>query len=132
MKKTLQELEAIRNKTLEKINMRRCKEGYRVVVGMATCGIAAGARPVMVKIMQEIEKRGLTNVIVAQTGCIGACRLEPIVEIYSPEGNKVTYVKIDEQKASRIVQEHLIKGKIVKEYTMTTIDGKVIDPKIEQ
>ncbi|MFZ7131453.1 MAG: (2Fe-2S) ferredoxin domain-containing protein [Eubacteriales bacterium] len=132
MKKTLQELEAIRKNTLEQINLRKGKDGYRVVVGMATCGIAAGARPVMMKMMEAIENKKLTEVTIAQTGCIGACTLEPIVEVYSPDGNKVTYVKVDEEKAVKIVEEHLMKGNIIQEYMMVTIDGKVIDPKIEQ
>ena len=81
MKKSLEELKAIRKKKFEDINLRKGKDGYRVVVGMATCGIAAGARPVMLKIMEEIENRNLTNVTVAQTGCIGVCRLEPILNL---------------------------------------------------
>ena len=125
MKKSLEELKAIRSKKLEEINLRKGKDGYRVVVGMATCGIAAGARPVMVKLMEEVEAQGFT---VAQTGCIGVCRLEPIVEVYNPEGEKVTYVKMTPEKVQRIVDEHLKNGKVVEEYTMTIVDGKVIEP----
>lgn len=128
MKKSLEELKAIRSKKLEEINLRKGKDGYRVVVGMATCGIAAGARPVMVKLMEEVENQGLKDVTVAQTGCIGVCRLEPIVEVYNPEGEKVTYVKMTPEKVQRIVDEHLKNGKVVEEYTMTIVDGKVIEP----
>lgn len=131
MKKSLQELQAIRNKTIEDINLRTGKTGYRVVVGMATCGIAAGARPVMMKLMEEVEKNNLTGVTIAQTGCIGACRLEPMIEVYSPDGEKVTYIKMDEDKAVKVVAEHLKDGNIVREYTATTIDGQVVDPKID-
>ena len=88
--KSMAELEAIRKKTLERINLRREDESdnVRVVVGMATCGIAAGARPVMLKFMEEINKREMSNVTVSQTGCIGMCRLEPMVDVYMPgKGN---------------------------------------------
>ncbi|MEG0377929.1 MAG: (2Fe-2S) ferredoxin domain-containing protein [Eubacterium sp.] len=128
MKKSLDELKAIRSKKLDEINLRKGKDGYRVVVGMATCGIAAGARPVMVKLMEEVEAKKLTDVTVAQTGCIGACRLEPIVEVFNPEGDKVTYVKMNAEKIARVVDEHLKGGKVVEEYTMTIIDGKIIEP----
>lgn len=132
MKKSLADLEAIRKKTLENINLRTGREGYRVVVGMATCGIAAGARPVLTTIMEEVAKKELTEVVVSQTGCIGLCRLEPIVEVINPDGEKVTYVKVDSEKAKRIVDEHLKDGKAIKEYMMTVVDGTLIDPKIKQ
>lgn len=120
--KTLKELEEIRKKTLETINIRRDRSGTRVVIGMATCGIAAGARPVLVSIMDEVKKNDLSDVIVAQTGCIGMCRLEPIVEVYRPGEEKVTYVKVTPAKALRIVKEHVMKGKIVEEYTIGAED----------
>ena len=92
--KSLKELEEIRQKTLNSISMRKDNDNIRVVVGMATCGIAAGARPVLLAFMDEIAKRGLNNVSVSQTGCIGVCRLEPIVEVFYPGKEKVTYVKV--------------------------------------
>ena len=92
--KSLKELEEIRKKTLNSISMRKENDNIRVVVGMATCGIAAGARPVLLGFMEEIAKRGLNNVSVSQTGCIGVCRLEPIVEVFCPGKEKVTYVKM--------------------------------------
>lgn len=116
--KTLKELEEIRKKTLETINIRRDRTGTRVVVGMATCGIAAGARPVLVSIMDEVKKNSLSDVAVAQTGCIGMCRLEPIVEVYRPGEEKVTYVKVTAAKALRIINEHVMQGKVVEEYTI--------------
>lgn len=128
MKKSLEELKAIRSKKIDEINLRKGKDGYRVVVGMATCGIAAGARPVMVKLMEEVENQGLKDVTVAQTGCIGVCRLEPIVEVFSPEGGKITYVKMNPEKVKRLVSEHLNGGKVVDEYTMTVVDGKIAEP----
>lgn len=117
--KSLAELEAIREKMLGKVNLRTDDgEGIRVVVGMATCGIAAGARPVMSAFMEEISKRKLSNVTVSQTGCIGMCRLEPIVEIIEAGKEKVTYVKMTAEKATRVVAEHLVNGKAVAEYTV--------------
>jgi NADP-reducing hydrogenase subunit HndB len=116
--KTIQELEEIRKKTLETINIRKDRSGTRIVVGMATCGIAAGARPVLLSIMDEVKKHNLADVVVAQTGCIGMCRLEPIVEVYKPGEEKVTYVKVNPSKAIRIVNEHIMQGKVVDEYTI--------------
>ena len=117
--KSLAELEQIRNKTLARVNLRKeDDESIRVVVGMATCGIAAGARPVMKAIMDEIEKRNINNCFVTQTGCIGVCRLEPIVEVYIPGSEKITYVKMDAEKAAKIVNETIVNGKVVNEYTI--------------
>ena len=117
--KSLAELEAIRQRTLDKVSMRKdAEEGVRVVVGMATCGIAAGARPVMLAFMEEINKRKLTNVTVSQTGCIGVCRLEPMVDVYVPGQEKVTYVKLTPEMVPRIVTEHIVNGRAVEEYTV--------------
>lgn len=117
--KSLAELEQIRNKTLAKINLRKEDDtSIRVVVGMATCGIAAGARPVMKTLMDEIEKRNVANCYVTQTGCIGVCRLEPIVEVYLPGSEKITYVKMDAEKAVKVVNETLVNGKVINEYTI--------------
>jgi len=130
-KKSLDELHAIRKNKKSEIDLRTGKKGYRVVVGMATCGIAAGARPVMQTLIEEIEANHLTDVTLAQTGCIGVCRLEPLVEVYDPEGKKVTYVHMNPEKAKKLVKEHLMGNKVVAEYTMEIIDGKVIDPVIK-
>ena len=118
--KSMAELEAIRQRTLQRINLRKEdeSENIRVVVGMATCGIAAGARPVMMKFMEEINKRGLKEVTVSQTGCIGMCRLEPMVDVYLPGQEKVTYVHMTPEKVGRVVAEHIINGRPVTEYTI--------------
>ncbi|MDR1619741.1 MAG: (2Fe-2S) ferredoxin domain-containing protein [Clostridiales bacterium] len=116
--KSIQELEAIRKKTLESINLRKDTEGTRIVVGMATCGIAAGARPVLTAFMDEAAKRNLQHVVVAQTGCIGVCRLEPIVEVYQPGKEKVTYVKVTPDMVGKIVTEHIVNGNPVTGYTI--------------
>ena len=116
--KSLKELEEIRNKTLSQIDIRKKDEGTRVVIGMATCGIAAGARPVLAAFVEEVAKRKLNDVIVSQTGCIGACRLEPMVEVYTPGKEKVTYVKVSPSMVSKIVTEHIVNGTPVKEFTI--------------
>ncbi len=116
--KSLEELAAIRKKTLEEVNLRHDRHGTRIVVGMATCGIAAGARPVMMKFVEEIKQRNLTDVNVSQTGCIGMCEYEPLVEVYMPGKEKVTYVKMTPEKATRVVTEHIVNGQVVTEYTI--------------
>ena len=118
--KSMAELEAIRQRTLQRINLRKEdeSENIRVVVGMATCGIAAGARPVMMKFMEEINKRGLKEVTVSQTGCIGMCRLEPMVDVYLPGQEKVTYVHMTPEKVGRVVAAHIGNGRPVTEYTI--------------
>ena len=116
--KSLKELEAIRDNTLSQIDIRKKDEGTRIVVGMATCGIAAGARPVLTAFVDEVAKRKLSDVIVSQTGCIGACRLEPIVEVYTPGREKITYVKVSPSMVSKIVTEHIVNGTPVKEFTI--------------
>ena len=118
--KSMAELEAIRQRTLQRINLRREdeNENVRVVIGMATCGIAAGARPVMMAFMDEINKRGLSTVTVSQTGCIGMCRLEPMVDVIVPGQEKVTYVHMTPEKVGRVVAEHIVNGRPVTEYTI--------------
>ncbi|HOQ07539.1 MAG TPA: (2Fe-2S) ferredoxin domain-containing protein [Clostridiales bacterium] len=116
--KSLAELEEIRKRTLDEIKMRTNKDGIRIVVGMATCGIAAGARPVMNRFVEEIAKRRLSDVSVTMTGCIGVCKLEPIVEVINADGTKVTYVKMTPEKASRVVAEHIVNGRVCQDLTI--------------
>jgi NADP-reducing hydrogenase subunit HndB len=124
--KSIAELEEIRRKTLDEIKMRTNKDGMRVVVGMATCGIAAGARPVMNAFVEELAKRNLSDVSVTMTGCIGVCRLEPIVEVFNADGTKVTYVKMTPEKAARVVTEHIVNGRVCQDLTIgaaETVNG---------
>ena len=123
--KSLADLQAIRARTLENINMRKEDDkAARVVVGMATCGIAAGARPVMLKFLEEIKERDLQHVTVSQTGCIGMCRLEPMVDVILPGQEKVTYVRMKPDMVDRIVTEHLIGGTPVAEYTIGAAENE--------
>ena len=117
--KSLAELAAIKAKMQDKVVIREGEGAVRVVVGMATCGIAAGARPVLSAFVEEVSKKGLTSkVTVTQTGCIGICQYEPVVEIFEDGKEKVTYVKMDVDKAKKVFAEHIQGGKIVTEYTM--------------
>jgi NADP-reducing hydrogenase subunit HndB len=124
--KSIEELKAIRDKMQDKMNLRKEDSGdtVRVIVGMATCGIAAGARPVLNKLVEEIGRRNLQGVIVTQTGCIGVCRLEPVVEVYEPGKEKVTYVKMDAEKAAEVVSEHLVNHRVINKYTIGAADSK--------
>ena len=117
--KSIAELEAIKKRVLDSVNLRKEREdGVRVVIGMATCGIAAGARPVMTAFLEEAAKRNLSNVVIEQTGCIGMCALEPIVEVYVPGKEKVTYVKMTAEKVAKIISDHIVNGVPVSEYTV--------------
>ena len=93
----------------------------RVVVGMATCGIASGARPVLKALSDAVQEKKLSNVMVTQTGCIGLCKYEPIVEVMEPGKDKVTYIKMTPEKALEVVDQHLIRGQVVTEYTLGNI-----------
>ena len=120
--KSLEEVKAIRDKARQNIKVRGESEaGVRIVVGMATCGIAAGARPVLTTFTEEVAKRNLQNVMVTQTGCIGLCQYEPIVEVYEPDGKVTTYVKMTPEKAVQIVNDHLVNGKVVNDYTIGSV-----------
>ena len=120
--KTLEELMALRDAAKANMTTREdSTEVTRIVVGMATCGIAAGARPIMAKFVDEIAKRGLKNVTVAQTGCIGMCQYEPIAEVLVPGKEKVTYVQLTEEKVARIIVDHIVNGNPVAEYTISAI-----------
>ena len=115
--KSLEELAALREQMKNRVILREGSGSIRVVVGMATC--AAGARPVLGTFVEEVAKENLTDrVTVSQTGCIGICQYEPVVEVFEADKEKVTYVKMTPEKAKRVVAEHLRDGKVVEEYTI--------------
>lgn len=117
--KSLAELQALRDSMKNKMGKRHDdNEGTRIVVGMATCGIAAGARPVLAAFTEEVAKRNLAHVSVGQTGCIGICQYEPVVEVYRPGEEKVTYVKMTAEKVAKVVNDHIVNGNVVTEYTI--------------
>lgn len=126
--KSLAELQALRDQMKDQMGIRHdAKDNIRVVVGMATCGIAAGARPVLQRLTEEVAKRGLRNVTVAQTGCIGICQYEPVVEVFENGKEKVTYVKMTEDKIAKVVAEHLVNGNPVAEYTIGAAQAEAKD-----
>lgn len=124
--KSLEELKAIREKMQNQVSMRAEDHTHtRVIVGMATCGIAAGARPVLTTLSNLVQEKGLTDHIsVTQTGCIGLCQYEPIVEVIEPGKPKITYIKMNPAKAEEVVNKHLIGGQVIDEYTMAAADIK--------
>lgn len=118
--KSLEELKAIRESMQAQMGLRNEDSNQtRIVVGMATCGIASGARPVLTTLSKTVLDKGLSNIMVTQTGCIGLCQYEPIVEVLEPGKDKVTYVKMTPEKAIEVIDQHIIRGQIVKKYTIT-------------
>ncbi len=121
--KSLEELAKIRDRMKDKVALREGENDIRIVVGMATCGIAAGARPVLNALVEEVAKQGLGDVAtVTQTGCIGMCRYEPIVEVFQSGKDRVTYIKVTPDMVPRIVTEHIKNGKPVMEYTIGAVE----------
>ena len=121
--KSLAELQAIRDRMKDKVILREGANQVRVVVGMATCGIAAGARPVLNAFVEAISAEGLTDkVTVSQTGCIGICQYEPVVEIYEPGKERTTYVKMTAEKVAAVVEKHLKGGNVVTEFTVSNME----------
>ena len=117
--KSLEELMAIKKKMQDKVSVRTSNGSTRIVVGMATCGIAAGARPVLNAFVEGISEAGLSeDVIVTQTGCIGICQYEPVVEVFEKDREKTTYVKMTADKAKEVIEKHIKGGKPVTEYTI--------------
>ena len=120
--KSLEELKALRDKMQGSVTLRNESEAAtRVVVGMATCGIASGARPVLTTLSNAVAEKKIEDVAVTQTGCIGLCQYEPIVEVFQPGKEKVTYVKMNPEKAMEVVEKHLIGGNPITEYTIGAI-----------
>jgi NADP-reducing hydrogenase subunit HndB len=121
--KSLEELNAIRDKKKDELSQRKDSKNLRIVVGMASCGIAAGAKPVMDEIISELKTRNISGVRVSMTGCMGICRLEPIVEVINPDETRVTYANIDAEKAKRIVAEHIVNGRICTDLTIDAVQN---------
>lgn len=128
MKKiTLEDLEKIKERNFQKVNQGKDRQNTRIVVGMGTCGIAAGAAQVYETFEAEIENQGLKNITLVKTGCIGVCRLEPIVEIIKPGEEKVTYVKVTPNKVRNIIEQHIINGKMVEDFTIHLIENRILN-----
>ena len=116
--KSLEELKALQKALIEEDN----KKGFRIMVGMATCGIAAGAREVMQALLEAKETLGLSDVEIIQTGCSGVCRLEPMFDVFDPQGDRTTYVDMTPEKAVEVLERHVLSGEIIKPYTIVAYD----------
>jgi NADP-reducing hydrogenase subunit HndB len=116
--KSLDDLKKIRDEALEKRKMKTASGKAQVIVGMGTCGIAAGARETMKAVLDTIEKQSLSDVSVTQTGCIGLCEREPIMQVVIGENPKVTYGKVTPEVARRIMKEHVQEGKVVADHVI--------------
>lgn len=119
--KSLEDLKQLRDQAKKTMEMRYHKDGVRIQIGMATCGIAAGARPVMNKFLEEIAARNLPDMIVTPVGCMGECAFEPIVEIVEKDGTRTVYAKVSERMVAEIVEEHLVSGKRLERYMLGSI-----------
>ena len=121
--KTMAELRKVKERAIKEMSVKT-KDGKRIVVGMATCGMAAGARPVMDTLISELEKHEVKDVSVTITGCIGVCKFEPLIDVVDSHGHKVTYVHMDEEKARRVVSEHIIGGEVCSDLTMEAAEAE--------
>ncbi|QGU94067.1 (2Fe-2S) ferredoxin domain-containing protein [Clostridium bovifaecis] len=124
---TLEELDKIKERNLQKVNQGNDRETIRITVGMGTCGIAAGALQVYETLQAEIEKQGLKNINLVKTGCVGVCRLEPLIEVIKPGEEKITYVKVTPNKARAIVQQHIVGGRAIEEFTIHLIENRILN-----
>lgn len=124
---SVKDLETIKSNNLQRVNQGKDRKTTRITIGMGTCGIAAGAELVYEAILDEVNKLGLSNIIITKTGCIGACKLEPIVEVIRPGEEKTTYVKMSPYKARRVVASHVLVGAMIKDYTIHVVSGKILN-----
>jgi len=116
--KSLADLERVRKEAMERIRLREGAAEKRVIVGMGTCGIAAGAREVVSAFLDELALRQIAGITVTQTGCVGLCEYEPLVDVYAPGLPKTTYVRVTPEKARQIVARHLVNGQIVSDWIL--------------
>ena len=121
--KSLEDLRKIKAESQLQTKARKSND-TQVIIGMGTCGIAAGAREVMTAVLEELAKRNLNNVSVLQTGCIGMCQKEPLMDIVRPGEDRVTYGSVYPTDVPRIIAEHLVNGNIVEDLVVAKIPNK--------
>lgn len=121
--KSLEDLRKIKAQAKQETEARRSNE-IQVIIGMGTCGIAAGARDTMTAVLEELAKRSLQGVTVLQTGCIGMCTKEPLLDIVRPGEDRVTYGPVYAADVPRIIREHLVNGNIVEDLVVAKISNK--------
>ncbi|MDP3130308.1 MAG: (2Fe-2S) ferredoxin domain-containing protein [Bacillota bacterium] len=119
--KSLEDLKKLRDQSLKNMQMRHQVGGARIQVGMGTCGIAAGARPVLNKFVEEIKEHELKNIVITQVGCMGECAFEPIVEIIDHDGTASIYCKVTERMVNEIVEEHLVNHKRLDRFLLSSV-----------
>lgn len=119
--KSLEDLKKLRDQALKNMEMRYQVGGTRIQIGMGTCGIAAGARPVLSKFVDEIAKHNIKNVVITQVGCMGECAFEPTVEILDEDGTQSVYARVNERMVHEIVEEHILGGKRIQRYLLSAI-----------
>lgn len=118
--KSLEELAKLREEAQKLTGLRENNESIKIVIGMGTCGIAAGARETLMAFLDELAKRNISDVKITQTGCIGLCDKEPLVEVLVPGKEKVTYGKVNADRARQIISNHIVNGNIVNELVVYT------------
>ena len=121
--KNLADLRKIKAESQKETEARKHNE-TQIIIGMGTCGIAAGARGVMAAVLEELSKRGLHNVAVLQTGCIGMCQKEPLLDIVRPGEDRVTYGPVKPTDVPRIIADHLVNGNIVEDLVVAKLPNK--------
>jgi NADP-reducing hydrogenase subunit HndB len=123
--KNIEELKKLRAEALKDI-MIRTQTGTRIIVGMGTCGIAAGAREVMNAILKELDARKI-EAHVETVGCVGMCAKEPLVDIEQAGKSRIRYANIAPENVPRLVEEHLIKGNVIQEWAIGRLDARKIE-----
>lgn len=121
--KTIEELKRLREKLQHQHKIEQNVADVQVILGMGTCGIAAGAREVMTALLEEIAKRNLTNVVIKQTGCIGMCEKEVLLDVVRPGEPRITYGKVKPSHVAQIVAEHIVNGRIIEELVVGKIEN---------
>lgn len=121
--KSLEDLKKIREQAQAQIRLRTQEANTKIIVGMGTCGIAAGAREALMAILDELAKRNIQDVVVTQTGCVGLCEYEPLVNVIKPGQPKVTYMKVTPERARQIVASHIVNDQIINEWVLSTEEG---------
>lgn len=116
--RSLEELERIQQEARAMIRLREGNYRARIIVAMGTCGIAAGARETLMAIMDELTRRNLNDVAISQTGCIGLCEEEPLVDVITEDGVKVTYGKVTPERGRQIVLQHVVNGNIIGDWVI--------------
>ena len=114
--KTIEDLKAIREQAQRDLKLRT-ETGTRIIIGMGTCGIAAGARETMHAVLEELNKRHI-DAHVTTVGCIGMCSKEPLVDIEQAGQPRITYCNVHPDMVSRLIEEHLVRGVVVEEWAM--------------